>query len=69
MPSHGLPADARSIRVLVEEPNQGWSVVIEAAYRSGKLWRTRIASYHDDRDAHGGAAGVAHAYADWLAAL
>ena len=64
----GVPADATAMRLLIEEPDAGWTVAVEVVQRGGKLWRLAIETYYDDHDALGHD-GVQAAYADWLGAL
>jgi hypothetical protein len=65
---YGLPADAVTMRLLIEEPDQGWAVAVEVVQRGGKLWRIRVEGYFDEGDSLG-PAGVRLAYLDWLRAL
>ncbi|PXW67128.1 hypothetical protein [Methylobacterium sp. B4] len=67
--AYGAPSDARAVRLLIEEPDQGWTVAAEAIYRSRKVWRLRVSSYYDDCGGHGGTGGVKHAYLNWLRSL
>lgn len=67
-PSYGLPADAVATRVLIEEPDQGWTAAIEVIQRGGRLWRLRIERFIDDSDERG-PAELQAAYLDWLRSL
>lgn len=68
---YGVPRDARTIRYLVEHPDQGWALSVRAVWRSGTLMQpvavhTVIERYFADDDDLEAARSKAN---EWLRSL